>query len=80
MGNTCCSDDTEHKSFDPSIRRIKDIDPATSKTDSIKFPYAKPPKRNPVVQKIDHESGVFKAKNPSSIPSGTLSEPRMLNN
>ena len=49
MGNACCSDDTDRKTFDPTLKKTVDFEPSTSTNALIKFPTAKLPKKNSVV-------------------------------
>lgn len=79
MGNACCSDSADQKIYDASAKRTIEYEPTNSFTNSIKFPFAKVPRKHNVVDQLNSDSGVFSAKNPLSIPSGTPAEARQLN-
>ena len=79
MGNACCSDSADQRMYDASSKRVIEYEPANSLTNSIKFPFAKVPRKHHIVDQLNTDSGVFTAKNTLSIPSGTPAEPRQLN-
>ena len=79
MGNACCSDSADQKHYDPSLKRVTDNEPTSSKFNHIKFGLTTLPQKHPVVDFLNDEAGSFSAKNAMNTPSGTASDPRALN-
>ena len=54
MGNQCCSDSADQRTYDPSSKRGGvEYEPTSSFTNSIKYPFAKVPKKHKVVEQLD---------------------------
>ena len=50
MGNACCSDETQRRIYDTTVKKAVDIDPSITKSTSIKFPPAKTPNKNNMIE------------------------------
>ena len=57
MGQVCCAGETDKRMLDYALDKSRDFNPSKSTLGAIKFPIAKKPKKNPIVEELINFAG-----------------------